>query len=64
MRWDTTHWIEINNAELREYVYNVLDQVDFEHETKDGIEVKHWNPSKVKVANVLEAMAAFGASVD
>ena len=60
MRWRTTHWSEIDTAELRSHIYEMLHKVVYEHVTKDGTELKPWNPDKRKVANVLEAMAAIG----
>jgi putative DNA primase/helicase len=60
MMWQGTHWAEIDAAELRSYIYETLDKVAYEHKTKDGIEVKPWNPDRHKIANVLEAMAAVG----
>ena len=44
--------------QLRSHIYRTLHHATYEHETKDGIEVRNWNPDKHKVANVLEAMEA------
>jgi putative DNA primase/helicase len=60
MEWHRTHWSEMDTAELRSRIYDILGGVDYEQETKNGIEVKPWNPDKRKVANVMEAMAAIG----
>lgn len=56
MRWSATHWYEIDFAQLRSHVYRSLSRATFEHKGK----TQRWNPSKNKVANVLEAMNALG----
>ena len=56
--WRTQHWSEVDTAQLRSHIYRTLQRCTYEHETKDGIEVRHWNPDKRKVANVVEAMEA------
>jgi putative DNA primase/helicase len=65
MRWDTTHWVEIDVSEVRSNVYNVLGNADYLRPVKEkGVLVDWervpWNPNRHKVANVLEAMAAVG----
>lgn len=58
MAWRTTHWLEVDVAELRQAIYGVLSKVWYWHETTKTIEQKAWSPDKRKVANVLEALAA------
>ena len=53
-----SRWFELDTARLRSHIYRTLQNCTYEHETKDGIEVRKWNPDKRKVANVLEAMEA------
>lgn len=64
MRWETTHWREIDIAELRSDVYAVLGDAAYWHEIRIGglpcQEQRAWSPDKRKVANVIEAMAAVG----
>lgn len=64
MRWHRTHWSEIDTAELRSHIYDVLGNAAYEAEVKVGgvmvPEIRPWNPGKNKVANVMEAMAAEG----
>lgn len=65
MRWQTTHWSELDMAQLRSEVYDVLGGVDYEFPIKEkGVtvdyEIRPWSPDKRKVANVIEAMAAIG----
>jgi putative DNA primase/helicase len=44
MRWNVTHWSELDTAELRSHIYDVLGDVAYGHETKGDIEVRNWNP--------------------
>lgn len=60
MRWETTHWAELDTAELRSTIYDTLGRADYMHTVKDGTEQRPWSPDKRKVANVLEAMSAIG----
>jgi putative DNA primase/helicase len=65
MRWDTTHWSELDNAHLRSEIYETLGEVDYQHPIREkGVvvdyEIRPWSPDKHKVANVIEAMAAVG----
>jgi putative DNA primase/helicase len=60
MRWETTHWAEIDSARLRSEIYTPLGQVVYRHKTKTDVEIRPWNPDKRKVANVTEAMQAIG----
>ena len=65
MRWETAHWSELDNAELRSDVYDRLGEVDYMRPIREkGVVVDYertrWNPDKHKVANVLEAMEAIG----
>lgn len=60
MQWHGTHWSEVDTAELRSRIYSILGTAEYQHETKDGPELRSWHPDKRKVANVLEALAAVG----
>jgi putative DNA primase/helicase len=65
MRWRTTHWAEMDVAELRSYIYDELGAVDYMRPVREkGVVVDYeqtpWDPDKRKVANVLEAMQAVG----
>jgi putative DNA primase/helicase len=65
MRWETTHWSELDAAHLRSDIYDVLGEVDYKHPIREkgitvGHEIRPWSPDKHKVANVIEAMAAIG----
>ena len=58
MCWHTTHWSELDAAQLRSHVYRSMSRATYEHVTANGVETRSWNPDKRKVANVMEAMAA------
>ena len=60
MRWDTTHWSEVDPAWLRSEIYDTLGAVEYEVVVKGVPERRPWNPDKRKVANVTEAVAAIG----
>lgn len=58
MAWRTTHWVEIDAAELRQAIYAALSKVFYWQETPKTIEKRAWSPNKHKVIDVLEALAA------
>ncbi|WP_273733365.1 DNA primase family protein [Mycolicibacterium septicum] len=60
MLWRTTHWSEIDHAEVRSRIYRALENAVYWTETKRGRELKPWAPTRHRVANVAEAMAAVG----
>lgn len=64
MRWRTTHWAEMDAAELRSHLYHALGPALYEVEImvkgEPTIEEKPWHPDKRKIANVIEAMQAVG----
>ncbi|SBW20445.1 hypothetical protein FDG2_1694 [Candidatus Protofrankia californiensis] len=59
MRWERTHWSEVDDREVRSGLYRRLEEASFVFVTSKGAEeVKPWAPSKRKIADLLEAMAA------
>jgi putative DNA primase/helicase len=65
MRWCGPHWAEMDPAELRSKLYEILGAVDYLKPVTDkgrvvAWEPEPWNPDKRKVANVIEAMGAVG----
>ena len=58
MRWHTTHWGELDAAQLRSHIYRSMSKATYEQMTATGVEIRDWNPDRRKVANVMEAMAA------
>jgi putative DNA primase/helicase len=58
--WRTTHWSEIDLAEVRANVYKALENACYV-KAKDGVpSLEPWDPTRHKIGNVLEAMAAVG----
>jgi putative DNA primase/helicase len=67
MRWDKTHWSELDPAQLRSHMYRSLSKATYVHVTANGAETKPWSPDRRKVANVMEALGAlahFSADID
>jgi putative DNA primase/helicase len=63
MTWHRTHWAEIDEAELRRSVYETLSHAAYLHPIREkGITVDYekrdWDPTKHKIVDVLEALAA------
>jgi putative DNA primase/helicase len=54
--WRTTHWSEVDAAEVRSRVYKALESAVYVKEKR----LVPWDPNRHKVANVLESMAAIG----
>ena len=53
--WVGSHWAVRENAEIRKDVYSVLESVEYIDRRED---VKPWAPTRRKIGDVLEAMAA------
>lgn len=58
MLWQTTHWSELDRAQMRSHVYRTMSRATYQHVTAGGVETKSWNPDMHKVANVMQAMDA------
>lgn len=58
MRWDTTHWVEVEAKQMRSHLYRSLSRATYEHATAAGAETRNWNPDRRKVGNVMEAVGA------
>ena len=59
MRWTGPHWSEDENPALRAWAWNELEEAVYAVEDKDGgIVFRKWQPSRVKIANVMEALQA------
>jgi putative DNA primase/helicase len=58
--WRTTHWSEIDLAQVRANVYKALEHAQYIKGSGLGAKLEPWDPNKSKVINVLEAMAAIG----
>ncbi|MBA2552503.1 MAG: NTP-binding protein [Geodermatophilaceae bacterium] len=55
MRWKSSHWAEIEDAEIRSWAYQQVEHADYLDE--EGKQ-KAWSPTRYKVANMLEALGA------
>ena len=55
MRWKSSHWAEIEDAEIRSWAYQQVEHADYLDE--EGKQ-KAWSPTRHKVANMLEALGA------
>jgi putative DNA primase/helicase len=58
--WRTTHWSEIDAAAVRARMYRALEHAYYIQVVNGVPELRPWEPTRHKVANVLEAMAAIG----
>jgi putative DNA primase/helicase len=56
--WTGTHWLEVESRAVRAEIYRWLEPAWYWKETKSGRELVRFEPTKVKVANVLEALEA------
>jgi putative DNA primase/helicase len=56
--WDGRCWPERDLATIRAETYGYLEHAVYEVETALGIELARWEPTKAKIGNVLEALAA------
>jgi putative DNA primase/helicase len=56
--WRGTHWPEGEGRAVRSELYRWLDRAQYWKETKAGPELAPFEPTKTKVANVLEALEA------
>ena len=55
-----THSSEVDNAEVRSRIYQALEHAVYVRVVKGIPELAPWEPTRHKVANVSEAMAAIG----
>ena len=58
MRWEQSHWTEVEEAELRSTFYRRLENAEYLDESGKTPKVKSWEPNRRKVADVLAAVAA------
>jgi hypothetical protein len=58
--WRTTLWAETDLDALRAALYGWLEHASYEKLTKDGVEVVPFEPTRVKVGNIVEAVEAIG----
>lgn len=59
MRWQGAHWVDIDDAAMRAELYPLTEHATFTVITaKEEIKVVPWAPTRVKIANLMEAAAA------
>ncbi len=59
MRWHRTHWTEVDIGDVRAGVYRATEDALYLHfDEKKGEQRLPWNPTKPKVANVMESLGA------
>jgi putative DNA primase/helicase len=57
MQWRGSHWVEIEEAELRSAIYKQLEYAEYETTDQYGNKkVVPWAPTKFKIANVVDAI--------
>lgn len=56
LRWQKTHWSEVDISALRSVVYRTLGNADY----MQDLDRKPWNPNRHKVSDVIDAMSAVG----
>jgi len=58
MRWEESHWTEIEQGELTSTFYQRLEDAQYWDTSKKDPELKPWEPNRRKVADVLAAVGA------
>ncbi|MFI0905735.1 phage/plasmid primase, P4 family [Streptomyces sioyaensis] len=59
MRWTGTCWRELDEHQVRAYMYERLEHATFATPGKDGQpELRDWAPTKQKIGNLLDALGA------
>lgn len=56
--WQGTHWREAEDRALRAQLYRWLENAQYEKRTKNDLELVPFEPTRPKIVNVLEALAA------
>jgi hypothetical protein len=59
-QWRRRHWAEVERRDVRDELYEWLEHAVYEKLTKEGADLVAWEPTRVKVGNVLEAVEAIG----
>ncbi|MFD0657189.1 DNA primase family protein [Thermocatellispora tengchongensis] len=59
MRWQRTHWRELDAQEVRASLYTLLEHATYIHISKKGErEIVKWAPTSRKISDVMDAVAA------
>ena len=57
-RWDGHSWRELDEATIRSDAYRFLESAQYETMTSHGPEIRPWQPTRPKIANLIEALRA------
>lgn len=57
-QWRRSHWIEVEDAELRSIAYRFTEHAQFPSTKKGGPTLERWSPNRRKIADVLDALRA------
>src|SRR5262249_47418432 len=57
-RWHTSHWSEIDGARVRGWAYRYAEHAEFIDASGKNPKTVSWSPTRYKIANLLEALAA------
>jgi len=58
MRWERSHWRELDDQEMRAALYKCLEHATYVHAGIKGEEIRPWSPTMRKVADLMQATAA------
>jgi putative DNA primase/helicase len=56
--WAGTHWLEVEEHDVRSALYGWLEHAEYVKATKDGPEIVPFEPNRFKITNVLDALRA------
>jgi putative DNA primase/helicase len=56
--WTGTHWIEIEETDVRSLLYRWLEHAVYWKATKDGPELVLFEPNRIKITNIVDALRA------
>ncbi len=56
--WHTSHWVEHDEARVRGWAYRYCENAEYTDTSGKNPKTVSWSPTRYKVANLLEALAA------
>ena len=57
-RWQTTHWLEVEDRALQAEAYRYTENALFERMTRNGPTLEPWAPTRYKTADLIDALRA------
>jgi len=57
-RWETTHWLEVEDQSLQAEAYRYSENAVFERVTRTGTTLEPWAPNRYKIADLIDALRA------